>query len=108
MGIPLGTGLGESVADVTSFPSVQLRNRCSRLLRDGLPPQLFLEIMPLCQELVKVAPASLQADFYCRSDSAMKDLQRLHEAEVLYHEGLRASGQEGLCVSTVSRTADVP
>jgi hypothetical protein len=108
MGITLKTGSGECVADVSSLLSVQLHKRCSRLVRDERPLQLFLEIMPLCRELVKIAPASLQADFYCRSDSAMKDLQRLHEAEVLYHEGLRASGQEGLCVSTVSRTADVP
>jgi hypothetical protein len=87
--------------------SVQLRKRCSRLLRDELPLQLFLEIMPLCRELVKIAPASLQVPFYCRSGSTMTDLHKLQEAEALYHEGLRASGQDGLCVSTVSRRTDL-
>jgi hypothetical protein len=79
-----------------------LIQKVDRLLNHGITLHLLLEIPAFCRELVKVAPAAIQADCYLHSAEAMMGLLKMDEAEEFLQEGMAGCRHGGLKHARVS------
>jgi hypothetical protein len=81
---------------------VQLTRNVLGVLINGRNVNLFVEVIALGREIMKVACPRLQLECYLRCGLALLNLQKLDEAEELLHEGLAMFRQEGPMISQVS------
>jgi hypothetical protein len=82
---------------------LQVYESCQGILNSALRLHLSLELIALCRELIKVAPATFKAELYVKAAGALVALQKPHEAEELLHEGLAVCPPGGIWVARVSR-----